>query len=102
MDCDVAVLYVPLRLSRSRPGGTAQAHRRGEIERDGSFAIGVDRSYRPLRGFLPRKTTPPDFLHEGQAAAAPAAFIKESRMKFINANKLHRKSGHLSISIRPQ
>src|ERR1700685_1854139 len=28
-----------------------------------------------------------------QATATCAAFIKESRMKFINANKLHRKSG---------
>jgi hypothetical protein len=28
-----------------------------------------------------------------QATAACAAFIEESRMKFINANKLHRKSG---------
>src|ERR1700733_14194711 len=28
-----------------------------------------------------------------QAAAACAAFIEESRMKFINADKLHRKSG---------
>ena len=26
----------------------------------GSFAIGVDRSDRPFRGFLPRKTTPRD------------------------------------------
>jgi hypothetical protein len=28
-----------------------------------------------------------------QATATCAAFIKESRMRFINANKLHRKSG---------
>jgi len=28
-----------------------------------------------------------------QETATCAAFIKESRMKFINANKLHRKSG---------
>jgi hypothetical protein len=28
-----------------------------------------------------------------QARAACAAFIEESRMKFINANKPHRKSG---------
>src|ERR1700690_3709680 len=28
-----------------------------------------------------------------QATATCAAFIEESRMKFINANKLHRKSG---------
>jgi hypothetical protein len=30
-----------------------------------------------------------------QATAARAAFIKESRMKCINANKLHRKSGEM-------
>src|SRR5271154_1831978 len=29
-----------------------------------------------------------------QAAARCAAFIEESRTKFINANKLHRKSGY--------
>jgi hypothetical protein len=28
-----------------------------------------------------------------EATATCAAFIEESRMKFINANKLHRKSG---------
>src|ERR1700678_510695 len=28
-----------------------------------------------------------------QATSTRAAFIEESRMKFINANKLHRKSG---------
>jgi hypothetical protein len=37
-----------------------------------------------------------------QATTACAAFIEESRMKFINANKLHRKSGHLAIFVRPQ
>jgi hypothetical protein len=33
----------------------------------------------------------PDFLFVAPDMAACAAFIKESRMKFINANKLHRK-----------
>jgi len=28
--------------------------------------------------------------------------VGENRMKFINANKLHRKSGHLAIFVRPQ
>jgi hypothetical protein len=35
----------------------------------------------------------PDFLHGAPPTAAPAAFIKESRMKFANASKVYRKSG---------
>jgi hypothetical protein len=35
----------------------------------------------------------PDFLHGAPPTPACAAFIKESRMKFANARKLHRKSG---------
>jgi hypothetical protein len=35
----------------------------------------------------------PDFLHASAIKSARAAFIKESRMKFAGANKLHRKSG---------
>jgi hypothetical protein len=35
----------------------------------------------------------PDFLYAAPDITACAAFIKESRMKFANANKLHRKSG---------
>src|ERR1700677_1094451 len=35
----------------------------------------------------------PDFLYAAPTTATCAAFIEESRMKFINANKLHRKSG---------
>src|SRR6202453_4549717 len=35
-----------------------------------------------------------------QATAACAAFIKESRMKFINASKLHRKSGVWGTPVR--
>jgi hypothetical protein len=41
----------------------------------------------------PKKTGDPDFLHEAPNRFACAAFSKESRMKFANANKLHRKSG---------
>jgi hypothetical protein len=37
--------------------------------------------------------TPPDFLHAALDTTACAAFIKESRMKFVNANQFHRKSG---------
>jgi hypothetical protein len=33
-----------------------------------------------------------DFLHEAPPTDACAAFIKESRMKFVNARKLDRKS----------
>jgi hypothetical protein len=35
----------------------------------------------------------PDFLHEAPATDGRAAFIKEGRMNFVNARKLHRKSG---------
>jgi hypothetical protein len=35
----------------------------------------------------------PDFLHEAPPTDACAAFIKESRMKFVNARQLDRKSG---------
>jgi ferrous iron transport protein A len=35
----------------------------------------------------------PDFLYAALDTTACAAFIKESRMKFVSANKLHRKSG---------
>ena len=35
----------------------------------------------------------PDFLHAAPDMSACAAFSKESRMKFANATKLHRKSG---------
>src|ERR1700678_2562300 len=35
----------------------------------------------------------PDFLHEAPKKFACAAFSRESRMKFANANKLDRKSG---------
>jgi hypothetical protein len=35
----------------------------------------------------------PDFLHEAPPTDACAAFIKESRMKFVNARELDRKSG---------
>ena len=36
---------------------------------------------------------PPDFLYAALDTKACAAFIKESRMKFANANKVDRKSG---------
>jgi hypothetical protein len=35
----------------------------------------------------------PDFLYAALDTTACAAFLKESRMKFANANHLHRKSG---------
>jgi hypothetical protein len=35
----------------------------------------------------------PDFLHGAPPTGACAAFIKESRMKFVNAKELDRKSG---------
>jgi hypothetical protein len=36
-----------------------------------------------------------------QATATCAAFIEESRMKFINANNLHRKSGGMGHPVHP-
>jgi len=35
----------------------------------------------------------PDFLHEAPPTKACAAFIKESRMEYVNARELNRKSG---------
>jgi hypothetical protein len=35
----------------------------------------------------------PNFLYAAPATAACAAFIEESRTNFINADRLHRKSG---------
>jgi hypothetical protein len=35
----------------------------------------------------------PDFLHEAPPTDACAAFIKESRMMYINAREFNRKSG---------
>jgi hypothetical protein len=35
----------------------------------------------------------PDFLYAAPDMTAYAAFSKESRMRFANATKLHRKSG---------
>jgi hypothetical protein len=35
----------------------------------------------------------PDFLHGAPPTDACAAFIEESRMKFVNARELDRKSG---------
>jgi len=39
------------------------------------------------------RPTYPDFLHGAPPTSACAAFIKEIRMKFVNANQFHRKSG---------
>ena len=46
---------------------------------------------------LPHRAYPraarPDFLYVALDKAACAAFVKESRMNFANANQFHRKSG---------
>jgi hypothetical protein len=39
------------------------------------------------------RPTYPDFLHEAPPTSTCAAFIKESRMKVVNASKVNRKSG---------
>jgi hypothetical protein len=41
----------------------------------------------------------PDFLYAALDTTARGAFIKESRMKYINADNLHRKSGVVSCSL---
>jgi hypothetical protein len=40
----------------------------------------------------------PDFLYAALDTTACAAFIKESRMNFANANNLNRKSGRAIMS----
>jgi hypothetical protein len=40
-----------------------------------------------------RRKGDPDFLYAALEMTACAAFIKESRMNFTNANQPHRKSG---------
>jgi hypothetical protein len=47
----------------------------------------------PVIGRLITFHDAPDFLYAALDTTACAAFIKESRMKFANANQLHRKSG---------
>jgi len=42
---------------------------------------------------LPLCHPDPDFLYVAPSMTACAAFSKESRMRFANANELHRKSG---------
>jgi hypothetical protein len=54
------------------------------------WAIQTKRSKGYAHRFRP---TYPDFLHGAPPTPACAAFIKESRMKFVNARKLDRKSG---------
>jgi hypothetical protein len=50
---------------------------------------------RALEGASPRRFQPtyPDFLPRAPPTSACAAFIKESRMRFADANQLDRKSG---------
>ncbi len=47
----------------------------------------------PVIGRLLTYHDAPDFLYAALDTTACAAFIEESRMKFANANQLHRKSG---------
>ncbi len=55
------------------------------------FNFNLDAS--PVIGQLRTYHDAPDFLYAALDTTACAAFIKESRMKFANANQLHRKSG---------
>jgi hypothetical protein len=47
----------------------------------------------------PNKTGDPDFLYAAPNRSTCAAFSKESRMNFTNANKLDRKSGEAPRSL---
>ena len=73
----------PVRLL-SRPFGVCVIAKSEGVERVPQVRQGVPG---------PNKTGDPDFLHMAPNRSACAAFIKESRMKSANANKLHRKSG---------
>jgi hypothetical protein len=46
-----------------------------------------------MKLLLERSLREPDFLYAVLDTTACAAFIKESRMKCINANRLHKESG---------
>jgi hypothetical protein len=46
-----------------------------------------------------KKTGDPDFLYAAPAMFACAAFCKESRMKFLDSTKPHRKSGRSPQSL---
>jgi hypothetical protein len=58
-----------------------------------SDCFGVSRR-EPLISHISQKAARyPDFLYAALPSVACAAFCKESRMKFIKATELHRKSG---------
>ena len=68
------------------------AARPNEVERSQQFQDTPNR--KQWLGFAHLfRPTYPDFLHGAPPTPACAAFIKESRMKFANAIKIHRKSG---------
>jgi hypothetical protein len=47
-----------------------------------------------------KKTGDPDFLYAAPPMFACAAFIKESRMKFLYSTKPHRKDGRPGFPVR--
>ena len=61
-------------------------------------STGRDRKREPSNSYVPlsetNRTLAPDFLYAALNTTACAAFIKESRMHFANASRLHRKSGY--------
>ena len=70
-------------------GPPLHRHREAEVFRvmEGAYLFEVDGSR------FQAQAGDPDFLHEAPNRFACAAFGKESRMEFANANKLDRKSG---------
>jgi hypothetical protein len=75
--------------SSSRIWEAREAHRRSLCHSRTRYEFSKKRSLGFAHLFRPRY---PDFLHGAPQTPACAAFIKESRMKFANVSKLHRKS----------
>jgi hypothetical protein len=74
-----------------RRGPECKARRCGSETTPKSGPLYAGNGYSNSSETPPRR--PPDFLFSALDMTACAAFIKESRMKFANANELHRKSG---------
>jgi hypothetical protein len=75
------------------PSAAARPDRRVTLEKNAP-ALLSDNVNLPLE----RPLRDPDFLYAALDTTACAAFIKERRMKCINANQLHRKSGSTRCS----
>jgi hypothetical protein len=86
-----ALLYLFNEESGLQPYGLPENRPLTRLGKGGHGTGRVPHVRTSVRG--PKKTGNPDFLHMAPNRFTCAAFIKESRMKFANANNLHRKSG---------